>query len=235
MSGKDTILQRIAGACEGKDIAKILELNLDNSKSNGEPQGLDENFTSLTSLSMNSVGFTSLKNFPKLLQLKKLELSDNRISGSLSCLEELKSLTHLNLSGNNIKTIEALEPLASLPNLISLDLYDCEVTSKENYRQQVFKLLPGLKYLDNFDCDMKERNDSDDEESEDEVEAKDAENGDAPHQVENGVGSDDDDFEDEEDDEEDEEEDDDSGSEEDETYNLAYLNKDNIEVLMKIN
>lgn len=125
-----------------------MELNLDNSKSNGEPQGLDENFTSLTSLSMNSVGFTSLKNFPKLLQLKKvifyttnicsfinysnvkqflvhqtaywiktfifkLELSDNRISGSLSCLEELKSLTHLNLSGNNIKTIEALEPLVS--------------------------------------------------------------------------------------------------------------------------
>lgn len=41
----------------------------------------------------------------------QLELSDNRISGGLQNLSGLPRLTHLNLSGNKIKDLEALEPL----------------------------------------------------------------------------------------------------------------------------
>ena len=44
-----------------------------------------------------------------------------------------------------------------------MDLFNCEVTSTENYRDEVFKLLPQLKYLDGFDVEDKEADDSDDE------------------------------------------------------------------------
>jgi acidic leucine-rich nuclear phosphoprotein 32 family protein A/C/D len=44
-----------------------------------------------------------------------------------------------------------------------LDLFSCEVTTSEEYRNNVFKLLPNLKYLDNFDRDNKEDEEEDDE------------------------------------------------------------------------
>jgi acidic leucine-rich nuclear phosphoprotein 32 family protein A/C/D len=59
------------------------------------------------------VGLTSLKGFPKLPMLRKLELSDNRISSGLENLLGCANLTHLNLSGNKIKEFEVLSPLVS--------------------------------------------------------------------------------------------------------------------------
>lgn len=40
--------------------------------------GLTDEYTALESLSLINVGLTTLKGFPKLPNLKKLELSDNR-------------------------------------------------------------------------------------------------------------------------------------------------------------
>ena len=54
----------------------------------------------LESLSLINVGLTSLKGFPKLPNLKRLELSDNRISSGLNLLHGSSKLTHINLSGN---------------------------------------------------------------------------------------------------------------------------------------
>lgn len=53
-------------------------------------------------------------------------------------------------------------------NLKNLDLFNCEVTSIENYRDRVFELIPSLKYLDGYDRDEKEAEDSeaDDEDGE---------------------------------------------------------------------
>lgn len=48
-----------------------------------------------------------------------------------------------------------------LENLKSLDLFNCEVTNLNNYRENVFKLLPQLTYLDGYDRDDKEAPDSD--------------------------------------------------------------------------
>lgn len=50
-----------------------------------------------------------------------------------------------------------------LPNLHSLDLFNCEVTMLINYRESVFTLLPQLTYLDGFDADDQEAPDSDPE------------------------------------------------------------------------
>lgn len=84
---------------------------------------------------------------PNLPALKHLDLSDNKISKDLERLENCPSLTHLNLAGNNIIEIESLRPLASLRNLVSLDLFNCEVANVEKYRESVFKVLFGQIYM----------------------------------------------------------------------------------------
>lgn len=53
-------------------------------------------------------------------------------------------------------------------NLKNLDLFNCEVTNVENYRDEVFGLISSLKYLDGYDREDKEAEDSeaDDEDGE---------------------------------------------------------------------
>ena len=103
-------------------------------------------------LSLINVGLISVSNLPELPKLKKLELSNNGICGGLDTLaEKLPNLTHLNLSGNKRKDISTPEPLKKLECLKSLDLFNCEVTNLNDYRESVFKLLPQLTYLDGYD------------------------------------------------------------------------------------
>lgn len=58
------------------------------------------------------------------------------------------SLTHLLLGGDNIKNLVQLEPLRYLENLKYLDLRNCEICNLENYRKEIFRLLPQLKFSD---------------------------------------------------------------------------------------
>jgi len=51
-------------------------------------------------------------------------------------------------------------------NLKNLDLFNCDVTQIENYREKLFGLIPNLKYLDGFDRDDKEAEDSEADEDE---------------------------------------------------------------------
>ncbi|XP_044747551.1 acidic leucine-rich nuclear phosphoprotein 32 family member A-like [Coccinella septempunctata] len=146
----------------GRDPAKIRELNLDNCRSTSIV-GLTDELCNLEILTIVNVGLTSLKGFPKLPNLKKLYLSDNRINSGLNLLETSPKLTRLNLSGNEIKDLETLEPLKNFKNLISLDLFSNQVTIVENYRDAVFKTIPSLKYLDGFDKNDRHVEDSDDE------------------------------------------------------------------------
>ncbi|MEE6517506.1 hypothetical protein FKM82_027760 [Ascaphus truei] len=94
---------------------KVRELVLDNCRSDeGKIEGLTAEFLNLEFLSLINVFLMSVSNLPKLPKLKKLELSDNRISGGLDVLaEKVPNLTHLNLSGNKLKDISTLEPLVS--------------------------------------------------------------------------------------------------------------------------
>jgi len=176
------------------------------------------------------VGLTSLKGFPKLSNLKKLELSDNRISGGLNLLHGSPKLTHLNLSGNKIKDNDTLEPLKEFKNLKNLDLFNCDVTSTDNYRENVFKLIPSLKYLDGFDREDKEAEDSEAEDDDEDGN----EDGDA-NEVEGDVDGDSEDDGDlndlnDDDDDNDLNDDDDLDDEdEDDEVGLNYLNKDEID------
>nr|XP_024425906.2 acidic leucine-rich nuclear phosphoprotein 32 family member E isoform X3 [Desmodus rotundus] len=94
---------------------EVTQLVLDNCHCvNGEIEGLNDTFKKLEFLSMVNVELSSLARLPNLSKLRKLELSNNRISGGLEVLaEKCPNLTYLNLSGNKIKDISALEALVS--------------------------------------------------------------------------------------------------------------------------
>ncbi|CAH1252101.1 ANP32B [Branchiostoma lanceolatum] len=198
--------KRIELEKRGREPSQIKELNLDNCRSM-MIEGLTDEFTNLEALSLINVGLTSLKGFPKLPSLKKLELSDNRIQGGLNLLSGSGKLTHLNLSGNKIKDLETLEPLKDFQTLKNLDLFNCEVTQIENYRENVFNLIPSLKYLDGYDRADKEADDSsvEDEDEDDDEEDEDGENDDLDGEdaSEGVLGEEDDDSDDDDDEEED--------------------------------
>lgn len=65
-------------------------------------------------------------------------------------------LTNLNLSGNKIKDLEELKPLASFKELKALDLFNNEITSIDSYREKIFNLIPSLVHLDGFDVNDQE-------------------------------------------------------------------------------
>ncbi|XP_052367353.1 acidic leucine-rich nuclear phosphoprotein 32 family member B isoform X2 [Oncorhynchus keta] len=186
--------KRIHLELRNRTPSDVRELVLDNCRSNeGKIEGLTAEFVNLEFLSLINVGLISVSNLPKLGKLKKLELSDNRISGGLDVLaEKLPNLTHLNLSGNKLKDISTLEPLKKLDGLKSLDLFNCEVTNLNDYRESVFKLLPQLTYLDGYDVEDREASDSDgevdgvddDDDEEDEEEDLDEEDDDDEEGVE---------------------------------------------------
>ncbi|XP_061132241.1 acidic leucine-rich nuclear phosphoprotein 32 family member A isoform X3 [Syngnathus typhle] len=155
--------KRIHLELRNRTPSDVKELILDDCRSNdGKIEGLTEEFQELEFLSTVRVGLTSVAHLPKLKKLKKLELSDNEISGGLEVLvEKCPNLTHLNLGGNWIKDLSTIEPLKDLGTLRSLELFTCEVTNLSEYRDSVFKLLPQLTYLDGFDKNDKEAPDSD--------------------------------------------------------------------------
>lgn len=218
--------KRIHLELRNRTPSDVKELVLDNCRSNeGKIEGLTDEFEELEFLSTINVGLTSVANLPKLNKLKKLELSDNRISGGLEVLsEKCPNLTHLNLSGNKIKDLSTIEPLKKLESLKNLDLFNCEVTNLNDYRDNVFKLLPQLTFLDGYDKDDKEAPDSDaeayvegldddDDEDDDEVDEEDYDEDAAPGDDDEEDGEEDDE---DEDGEEGEDDDDVSGEEEEE-------------------
>ncbi|VFQ85655.1 unnamed protein product [Cuscuta campestris] len=133
------------------------------------PPSVFERFRNLRHLSIASIGVSSLECFPRLQNLQKLILSDNRISGGLEFLVKagLHSLRDLDLSNNRIQDVRDLSPLAKL-KLVSLDLYECPVTRVKDYRSSVLGLVESLKFLDKTDAEGNERPESDDEEDDEE-------------------------------------------------------------------
>jgi Leucine-rich repeat (LRR) protein len=186
--------QRVEKERHGRAAEEIQKLNLDNCPAT-EIEGLTDEYKNLVSLSLVNVGLTSLKGLPNLPKLKKLDLSDNRISSDLSVLHGCPGLSYLNLSGNQIKDIDTLQPLKTLKELRNLDLFNCEVTNVEGYKEKVFELLEGLLFLDGFDKNDQEADIEDGEE--DSEGDEDERNGDHVVDLDGGEEDDDDDSEDE--------------------------------------
>ncbi|KAJ8354648.1 hypothetical protein SKAU_G00222150 [Synaphobranchus kaupii] len=207
--------KRISLELRNRTPLEVAELVVDNCRSSdGEVEGLTDDFKELEFVSMVNVGLTSLSKLPSLPKLHKLELSDNNISGGLETLsEKCPNLTYLNLSGNKIKELSTVEALQNLKNLKSLDLFNCEITTLEEYRESIFELLPQVTYLDGFDQEDNEAPDS--EADGDDDDEDDDEEGAGP----TGDCEDDDDDDD----------DDDEGSEGGDEVGLSYLMKEGIQ------
>jgi len=156
--------KRIELELRGREPSEVHELNLDNSRTaTGQMTGLTSAFTGLERLSLIGTGLNTLKDFPKLPALKRLEMSDNRLVGGLEHLTGCPNITHLNISGNLFKDVDSLAPLKNLPQLKSVDLFNRPVTANENFRTEIFNTLPQVKYVDGFDKDDKEAEDSEDD------------------------------------------------------------------------
>lgn len=175
----DSLVQmdkRIELELRGRDPSEVTELNLDNCRATAVT-GLTEEFRSLETLSMINVGLTSLKGLPALPSLQRLDLSENRIAANLDQLLCCPHIQYLNLAGNKISTLEALEPLKKLKELKALDLFGCELATGDDYRKNIFEVLPNLKYLDGYDVNdeeaesdseiIQENEDEEDEENDD--------------------------------------------------------------------
>eukprot|EP00830_Metopus_es_P015735 TRINITY_DN4627_c0_g1_i1.p2 TRINITY_DN4627_c0_g1~~TRINITY_DN4627_c0_g1_i1.p2 ORF type:complete len:252 (+),score=69.58 TRINITY_DN4627_c0_g1_i1:39-794(+) len=152
------------------EVADIDELNIDELITTEKLSEVDkkflERFTTLSGLSMNKIGLTSLENLPALPELNSIQLADNSIAGKLGPLANYPMLQQIVLDGNPIPSAKELEPLKSLKELASLSLIDCPVASTPTYREDIFKMIPSLQILDDLDKDGKEINiEADEDES----------------------------------------------------------------------
>lgn len=99
-----------------------------------------------------------LDNFPLLVRLKKLLLSNNRIQKIADNLgEQLPNLEWLILTNNLVEELGDIDALASVPKLESLCLLNNPVTTKQHYRLYVIHKLPKLRLLDFRKVKLRER------------------------------------------------------------------------------
>ena len=153
-----------------EEIAKVETLAIDGIEAT-KVEGLTDAFAALHTLAINT-GLESLEGFPKLPALTRLDLSHNSLAGGLNVLASgCAALTHLDLTANKIKDLDALEPLKTLDKLVSLKLSENPVEEDADLRTKVFKIIPSLQLLDGADVDNEE--DIDEEEEEDGEEEED--------------------------------------------------------------
>lgn len=153
------LAELLAERVGGKPKGEIEELILDGwlcSELTLSDKSLLEEFTELEFLSMNNCGLTSLRNFPALPQLLKLDLNGNKIVAGLGQLEILQNLMQLGLADNGIKDVGEVDALERMPALLILDTTNCPVSAEAGYREHVFSKLDNLNVLNGADEDGKE-------------------------------------------------------------------------------
>ena len=167
-----------------------------------------EKYTNLIHLSLNNIGFKSLKNFPSIKGLYMLSLNNNELNGDdFDLIKKLyPGLNKLKVNGNNIEKIENLGKLRNL-KLRKIEVKDNPFSVGNNkYKSKLFNILPDLKSIDHenyqgesvdttdYHIEQEEEEDDDDYYEEDDGKNK-------------KIGKDDEDYEDEEYEEEDDDND----------------------------
>ena len=184
-----------------------------------------EKYTSLIHLTLNSIGLTCLENFPKLenaqivskylkyfTNLIQIELNGNKLKGDdlEILLKNCPDLYKIKLEHNLIENLDNLKCLANY-KIKKINLEGNPLTTKnENYRKELFQMVPSLESIDGYDKDGNEvestlYNEEDEEEGDDADYEEGEDDGDYSDDVEDEEGEDNGD-DDEDDDEEDDEE-----------------------------
>ncbi|CAD8088531.1 unnamed protein product [Paramecium primaurelia] len=148
----EQLKKQIQEQAEEQDIVE--DLNIEGVKITKFTEEMAALFTQhqqLLGLAFEKCGLTTLEGFPKLKKLQNLEFPNNSLTGTAIkfIADNFKELNNLNLSQNNIKSVDDLKPLATLTKLESLELIDNPLTKEAGYHKKVFQLIPSLKVLDN--------------------------------------------------------------------------------------
>jgi len=166
---------RIGLELRGKQKSEVITLDLSNCKTGGEIDGLTEEFSALEHLDLQNASLSNIKLFPKLPSLKKLDLSENRLSKGLEVLKDCTNIRNLSLNNNKFKDLDAVEPLKDLEFLSHLDIIEGNEFEDKDIRSKIFKLLPKLIFLDGVDKDGNEAKSEEEDEEGDEEELDDEE------------------------------------------------------------
>lgn len=120
-------------------------------------------------LSLNSCRLSSLKNFPNLPSLVKVELADNQLKGSdLAFLVDSTNIESIKLGANKIASVDDIKKLAPLSKLKRLDLVGNPVCDSDDYkRDAIYESIPSLEVLDMLDKEGEEVFSGEDSEIED--------------------------------------------------------------------
>ena len=103
-------------------------------------------------------------------KLVRLEIMDNNFpAGDLVHLKGLSGVQSISLANNSILKFQDLAPLATIENLVQLDLSETKLSSHPEYRSRVFKMFKNLHILDNLDSEGKPFEYSDDSDPDDYV------------------------------------------------------------------
>ncbi|KAM6221431.1 acidic leucine-rich nuclear phosphoprotein 32 family member E-like isoform 1-T1 [Rhynchocyon petersi] len=165
------------------------------------------------------------------LVLDNCQCVNGEIEGLNDTFKELESLSMADVELSLLARLPSLNKLrkssGNLKNLKGLDLFNCEITNLEDYRESIFELLQQITYLDGFDQEdneVPEASEDDDEEDGDGDEDDEDEDDDEAGPPEG--------YEDEEKQEDEDEDDDEGGSElgkGEEEVGLSYLMKEEIQ------
>jgi hypothetical protein len=109
-----------------------------------------ELYKNLVHLSLNSLGLKSLNNFPKIVNLQILEIRGNQLTGEdFAQINQLyPNLYKIKVGANPIKSLEVFKVFLASTGLKKLELLESDVTSKETYRDELFKLLKNVEVID---------------------------------------------------------------------------------------
>ncbi len=103
-------------------------------------------------LVLNNCKIDSLRNFPAMPKLSRLELADNQFAPSeLDNLMGCLTLMSLNLSGTRISSVSELRVLRKLKRLVQLELRATKLAEAADLRSLVLEHFPQLKYLNDED------------------------------------------------------------------------------------
>ena len=93
----------------------------------------------------------------KCVSLESATFTQNSIT-SLRCFQGMNNLVELSLRRNSINDFNEIAYLGTCRNLIKLWLIDNPISEKWDYRIQVIRNVPSLKYLDDEEVTQDERN-----------------------------------------------------------------------------
>jgi acidic leucine-rich nuclear phosphoprotein 32 family protein A/C/D len=112
-------------------------------------------YNNLFHLSLNNLGISSLENFPLIPNLLILEIKQNKLTGNdFDIIPKLyPNIYKLKISYNFIKTIKPFKHFQK-SNIKKIEVSGNEFIIKvENYRNELFNLLPELMIIDGISKD----------------------------------------------------------------------------------